>query len=98
MWWSYLLPSAVYQQKDETSLACLYQSRDSSELLELKNKPEIVNTFNTKPQQQFVGHGGSVVSSVPCVRMVAGSNPTLAATKGPWASPSLTVACSASAC
>src|SRR6218665_3564763 len=29
---------------------------------------------------------------------VAGSNPTLAATLGPWTSPSLIVACSASAC
>ena len=27
----------------------------------------------------FVGRGGSVVSSVPCVQKVAGLNPTLAA-------------------
>ena len=31
-----------------------------------------------------VWHGGSVVSSVPSVRRVAGSNPTLAATWGPF--------------
>ena len=40
--------------------------------------------------------GGSVVNSVPCVRKVAGSNQTLAAAYGPWASCSLVVACSAS--
>ena len=45
-----------------------------------------------------VGRGGSLVSSVPFVRRVAGSNPTLVATYGPWASPSLAVACSDSAC
>ena len=28
---------------------------------------------------ELVRHGGSVVSSVPCVRMVAGSDPTIAA-------------------
>ena len=31
--------------------------------------------------------------SLPSVRKVAGSNPTLATTLGPWASPSLVVAC-----
>src|SRR6218665_3431893 len=43
----------------------------------------------------------SVVSSVPCVRRVAGSNPTLAATSKPFyamSSPSLTDVCSSSAC
>ena len=45
-----------------------------------------------------VGHGGSVVISVPCVRMVAGSNPIPIATLRPWASASLAVAFSASAC
>ena len=40
----------------------------------------------------------SVVDLVPSVWKVAGSNPTLAATEGPWASPSLAVACSALAC
>jgi len=43
----------------------------------------------------FVERGCSMVGSVPCVRKVAGSNPTLAATYGPCAH---TVACSASAC
>ena|SRR6218665_1682281 len=42
-----------------------------------------------------VEHGGSVESSVPSVRKVAGLNSTLAATQGPWASPSLAVACGA---
>ena len=45
-----------------------------------------------------VGCGGAVVSSVPYDRRVAGSNPTLAAAQGPWASPSLAIACSVSAC
>ena len=35
---------------------------------------------------------------MPFDRRVIGSNPTLAATQGPWASPSLTVASSDSAC
>ena len=35
---------------------------------------------------------GSVVGSVPCVQKVAGLNPTLAASQGPLASPSLVVA------
>ena len=46
----------------------------------------------------YVGRGDSVVSSAPRMWKVAGSNPTLAATHGPWASPSLAIACSASAC
>jgi len=41
---------------------------------------------------------GSLIGSVPCVRKFAGSNPTLAITLEPWACPSLTVACGASAC
>ena len=44
-----------------------------------------------------VGRGGSLVDSTPFVRRVVGSNPALAATYGPWASPSLAVACDASA-
>ena len=52
----------------------------------------------TQAKRKNVGHGGSGVSLVPCIWRVAGSNPTLAATYGPWASPSLVVACSASAC
>src|SRR6218665_1379249 len=44
-----------------------------------------------------VRHGGSLVDSSPFVRRVTGSNPALAATLGPWASPSLAVACGASA-
>src|SRR6218665_1877714 len=50
------------------------------------------------PYQIHIGHGGSVVCSVPCVWRVTGSNPTLASTWEPWASPSLTFACSTSAC
>ena len=41
---------------------------------------------------------GALVESMPFVRRVMGSTPALAATHGPWASPSLTVACGASAC
>ena len=43
-----------------------------------------------------MGRGGSLLDSSPFVRRVAGSNPALAATQGPWASPSLTVASGAS--
>jgi len=46
----------------------------------------------------FMGRGGAVVSSVLCYRRVAGSNPTLAAAYGPWASPSLVIARGTSAC
>src|SRR6218665_623616 len=46
----------------------------------------------------FVGRGGALVKSMPFDRRVVGSNPALAATLGPWASPSLTVAFRASAC
>jgi len=46
---------------------------------------------------QNVGRGGPLVDSTPFVPRVMGLNPALAATQGPWASPSLTVACGASA-
>ena len=47
----------------------------------------------------MLGPGGTVECTVPSVWMVAGSNPTLAATLGPWASRSLAIAaCKASAC
>ena len=39
-----------------------------------------------------------LVETMPFDRRVVGSNPALAATWWPWASPSLAVACSASAC
>ena len=42
--------------------------------------------------------GGTLVESMPFDRRVVGSNPALAAMYGPWASPSLTVACNSSAC
>ena len=29
------------------------------------------------PQGNYVGHGGSVVSKVPCIQRVAGANPAL---------------------
>ena len=45
----------------------------------------------------YVRRGGTLVESMPFVRRVMGSTPALAATKGPWASPSLTVAFGASA-
>jgi len=40
----------------------------------------------------IVGSGGSLVDLTPFIRRIAGSNPTVAATYGPWASPSLAVA------
>ena len=46
----------------------------------------------------FVRRGGALVESMPLDRRVAGLNPALAATQRPWASHSLAVACSASAC
>src|SRR6218665_978754 len=47
----------------------------------------------------FFGRGGALVESMPFDRNVVGFNPALAATQGPWwASPSLAVACSSSAC
>ena len=38
-------------------------------------------------KSQYMGRGDSVVGSVPCVQMAAGSNPTLAAMLGSLASP-----------
>ena len=40
----------------------------------------------------FVGRGGSLVESISVYPRVMGSNPALAATYGPWASPSLAIA------
>ena len=45
----------------------------------------------------MVGHGDSLVDSLLFVRRVVGLNLALAATEGPWASPSLAVARGASA-
>ena len=47
---------------------------------------------------EAVGHGGALVESMPFDRRVTGSNAALTAMWGPWASPLLAVACSASAC
>ena len=49
----------------------------------------IAKYLSNLPLSANMGHGGSVLGVVHCVRKVAGSNPTLATTKGPWASPSL---------
>src|SRR6218665_3742930 len=46
-----------------------------------------IQALKAQKLENNVGHGGSVVSSVPWVQRVTGSNP---ATKGPRASPSLT--------
>ena len=43
----------------------------------------------------LVRHGGLLVDSMPFIRRAVGSNPALATTWGPWASPSLAVACGA---
>jgi len=45
----------------------------------------------------IVGRGGALVDSMPFVRRIAGLNPAIAAMYGPWESPSLAVACGASA-
>src|SRR6218665_621758 len=45
-----------------------------------------------------VGRGGALVQSMPIDQRVAGYNPALVATYGPWASPSLRLACSALTC
>src|SRR6218665_1713286 len=47
-------------------------------------------------QVSFSFDCGSLVESTPFVRRVVSSNPALATTEGPWASPSLAVACGAS--
>ena len=46
-----------------------------------------------KTKRTLWGMGGALVESTPLVRRVMGSTPALAATQGPWASPSLTIAC-----
>ena len=43
------------------------------------------------------GRCGALVESKPFDQRIVGSNPALAATLGPWASPELAVACGASA-
>ena len=55
--------------------------------------------MNRSGNRYSVGRGGGlkIEESKPFDRRVEGSNPALAGTYGPWASPSLTVACSASA-
>src|SRR6218665_347963 len=45
----------------------------------------------------IVRHGGSLVDSLPFIQRIVDSNPALAAMYGPRASPSLRVACGASA-
>ena|SRR6218665_990860 len=47
--------------------------------------------------KQLTGRSGTLEDSTPFVRKVAGSNPALAVMYGPWASPSLAIACGASA-
>lgn len=50
---SYLLPSTAYQQTDEMSHACLYQSHDSSELSELKKQIKIIKLILLSTPQQL---------------------------------------------
>jgi len=40
-------------------------------------------------KEDFMGRGGALIESMPFDRRVASSNIALAATQGPWASPSL---------
>src|SRR6218665_3018110 len=55
-------------------------------------KDRLTHTFT------FVGRVDALVESIPFDRRAAGSNPAIPSTQGPWVSPSLAVACSASAC
>src|SRR6218665_2577856 len=59
---------------------------------DIMNAREIKKKFGNYALRLYllyiVGHGGSLVDLAPLVQMVASSNPTLAATYGPWASPS----------
>ena len=53
----------------------------------LKRLVRISKSRITQNTRQFVGRGGALVESIPFNRRVVGSNPALAATQGPWASP-----------
>src|SRR6218665_315964 len=67
-----------------------------SQKLFLLARPCALKAFLSR--SPFVGRGDALVESIPFDRRVVGSKPALASTYGPWASPSLTVACRASAC
>ena len=56
------------------------------------NQNAVVEVMMMMMMMMIVERGGSVVGVMPCTRKAAGSNPTLAATQGPLASPSLAVA------
>ena len=55
------------------------------------------STCTIKSFNCMMGHGGALAET-PFDRRVMGLNPALATMYGPWASPSLAVACSALAC
>src|SRR6218665_396117 len=48
--------------------------------------------------ETLAGRGGALIEPMPFHRRVVGSNPPLASMSGPWANPSLAVACSVSTC
>src|SRR6218665_3262685 len=66
-------------------------------LCALVSRPVCAHT-RAQHREKNVGRGGALVESMPFDRRVVSLNPALAATKGPWASPSLTFAYGASAC
>ena len=57
-----------------------------------------LRVLSTQNNALYVGRGGAMVVSMPFDRRVVGSNSSIAARYGPWASPSLAVACTALAC
>src|SRR6218665_4049794 len=63
----------IGQMNDDIGSLFLYQSLCSS-----VNRETLINIINL--HHKLAGHGGSVVSPVPCIRKVAGSNPTLTVT------------------
>ena len=55
------------------------------------SRTESFNSFFYNDLLKVLGRGGTLVDSMPLDRKVVGSNPILAATLGPFASPSLTL-------
>jgi len=66
----------------------LGQVGQASERVEVMWLHEVISKWRL-----CMGRGGSLVDSTPFVRRVVDSNPAVAPIYGPWASPSLAVAC-----
>ena len=80
---------SVHCQSDEHAVSSLTDRMQAS-YAETK-KMKSLRFYSYSP----VGVGGALVESTRFVRRVMNSTPVLAATYGPWASPSLAVACGA---